>query len=343
VPEWRSFCRGLCWLVCVLALSAVPWPALADEPGGSYDELIDAALRAADRNDWAGAYSAFERAVAIEPSARALRGMGVASYRMAHYARASSLLRRALVEPGRALDAELREATESLAKRAAEHVGYCVLEPPGAQVAVTVDGEPVLLDEAGRMVVDEGWHVLDMSARGFAPRRLSVHVLAQATEHLMADLEPLDEHATQPAAPPVPPAPPPVDVGRPQAMETSSPGESSSAIPERSHPAKGGRTITWIALGAVPVFAAGAGLSWLHATSIGDDLAQYCTRTRCSSAERDALIAQSALGTYETMTNVCIVMAAASAVVFVGAYLLEGEGPGHPHKLSTSAPSAWRF
>src|SRR5262245_5849943 len=82
-----------------------------------YDAHVSAALRFVEIHDWAEAKAEFERAHAVVPSARALRGLGVVSYQMGDYPESYRLLRSALAESSRPLDELLRAATEMLLAR----------------------------------------------------------------------------------------------------------------------------------------------------------------------------------------------------------------------------------
>jgi hypothetical protein len=285
----------------------------------AYDALIDSALRAAADKDWAKARTDFEGASAVLPSARALRGAGVVSFEMGRYADALRLLQRALLEPGRRLDGELRTSTTKLAERAALHVGYYVIETNAPEFAIAVDGEEAVRDDGGNLMVDAGAHTLVVKAAGFVPRSLVVETRPTVTERWMVELE----RSSEVAASLAPSTPPPVHSAP---SEKQKGGTRDGGAPKRGAP----RTATWIALGAAPIFAIGAGLAWRHVNLTGDEIASACAMEQCSPEERELRIQESSMGTYETLTNVGLVLAGASLITAAVLYFVEGRSSSSP-------------
>jgi hypothetical protein len=87
------------------------------EPVG-YLGLIEAALRAREAGEFPEARALLERAHALFPNARTLRGLGVLAMDLHEYADAERLLQNALDCSVRPLDPELRAVTITLLERA---------------------------------------------------------------------------------------------------------------------------------------------------------------------------------------------------------------------------------
>ncbi len=334
----RSF-RGALGAACLAATFAVACASatFAQPTPDSYEHWIDRALEAVNAGDWATAYSAFGHAHELEPSARALRGMGVVSFRMGRYARAVSLLQQALQERSKPLDAKLRRYVQRLMDELTPLVARRQIIVNAEPVHIAVDGESAYADASGEIILDPGTHMLRVDADGYNGQELPIDVAAGTTAQIEISLlsQPPDEApvAAEPAG------------GRGVGGEGVQEVMGNAAIdppepPTRdvyAPPQKGRRRIvTWVALAAVPAFALATGLAWYRVNQIGDALTAHCKEVGCSAAQRDAAIRASQLRTFETLTDIGWALTAASAATACVAFVFESRKPDSSVRLSLS-------
>ena len=166
---------GVAWLALGSAVLGVA-PAAAQEPPAAYRAIIADAVSEFDEGRWPEARALFERAHALYPNARTLRGIGMCAFEMRQYADAIRHLGWALTEPRRALTDAQRIETEALVERAGTFVGRfrVTTDPPGAEVRI--DGETPRRGEGGSVMLSVGEHTVVARAPGRddATRRLTV-------------------------------------------------------------------------------------------------------------------------------------------------------------------------
>lgn len=173
-----------------------------------YKQAVDAALEEYRLQHFDEARSLFERAHAIDPSARTLRGLGMVEFELRHYVRAAELLEQALASDKKPLTAEQRRAVEELLARTRQFISnYAVeVEPPSDALQVELDGKPVELGAENKLALEAGEHTLRISAPDALPRELKLDVKGgeQQTLHIELELK-----ATAEAQPPPTPGPAP--------------------------------------------------------------------------------------------------------------------------------------
>jgi tetratricopeptide (TPR) repeat protein len=202
-------------LLTVLALGLLPVgrgfaQAGAAESGhaaspvsAEYARAIEDALEEYRLAHYEEARSLFERAHAIEPSARTLRGMGMVEFELRHYVHAAELLDAALKSDQRPLTADQREAVERLLARTKLFIGEYKLnvEPEPGRLTIEVDGKPVSLAPDRRVVLEAGEHTLRISAPDAEPSVLKLDVKGGAAQTLQVTLLLKPEHAEKPRDP----------------------------------------------------------------------------------------------------------------------------------------------
>jgi len=153
--------------------------ARADEPptdpSPAYRLLVSEALSEFEAGRFAESRALFLRAHALSPSARTLRGLGLASFELREYPMALTYLEQALASEVNPLEGELRTQTSALLERAHTFVGryHLTLEPEDA--SLRVDGVPT--EPTPRLVLDIGSHVLEAEAEGHEPLTRMVRVM----------------------------------------------------------------------------------------------------------------------------------------------------------------------
>lgn len=169
-----------------------------------YKQAVDAALEEYRLQHFDEARSLFERAHAVDPSARTLRGLGMVEFELRHYVRAAELLEQALASDKKPLTAEQRRAVEELLARTRQFISNYAVEvtPPSEALQVQLDGKPVELGAENKLALEAGEHTLRISAPDAMPRELKLDVKGGEQQTLHIELELKTTAEPQPARPP---------------------------------------------------------------------------------------------------------------------------------------------
>ncbi|MFO0694916.1 MAG: hypothetical protein U0230_15260 [Polyangiales bacterium] len=138
--------------------SAATAPAASESSVADYDDLVQSAVEEFNANRFAEARALFERAHALSPNARTLRGMGMAAFELRDYPGAWVALRGALASRTRALTASQRRETQALLARTEVFLGRVELEGLPADASVRLDGLEPARDDEARLLVGPGTH-----------------------------------------------------------------------------------------------------------------------------------------------------------------------------------------
>jgi hypothetical protein len=185
-----SAARTLIRAVLVVPLSllaVVPSVAAAAEPsptGGERSEkndpeaagLIADAVSEYDAGRFEEARALFKLAHARAPTARTLRGIGMASFEMRDYVEATRSLDMSLREQRRPLTADQRRQTEALLQRAEAFVGRFTPRLQPASAALLVDGVPAQREADGSVLLPFGRHRLAARCATCIPSEKTVEV-----------------------------------------------------------------------------------------------------------------------------------------------------------------------
>jgi hypothetical protein len=208
----------------VLALLFVGWTssvcAAQDQgPPPEYRGIVDSALEEFDAQHWAEARTLFERAHAIFPNARTLRGIGMAAFELRDYVAARRALDASLVETRRALTDEQRTQVSALAERARLFVGDFGVGPAPDGSFVEVDGVRATLDGDLRapttIALAVGTHELTLRAPDGRTEHAQVTVHGGEHAELALVIEDEPARAPEPATIEPPPSAPPASPGPP--------------------------------------------------------------------------------------------------------------------------------
>jgi hypothetical protein len=161
----RSTLATLAAAVLLLAATA----ARAQDDSEAYRTLIREAVAEFDGHRFEEARVLFRRAHELSPSARTLRGIGLASYELRDYVTAYQSLSDALASTTRPLTDAQRDEVSALATRAARFIGVYRLALTPADASLRVNGRAPVLDAAGRLLLPLGEHTIEASADGFEP------------------------------------------------------------------------------------------------------------------------------------------------------------------------------
>jgi len=296
-------------MVALFACLHGPATAWADEPlapttpiepdaKSEYDVIVAQAIEAYANDDFAEAHALFERANALTPNARALRGMGVASFRANHFAAAVRELEAALSHPEKPLSDELRKDVEDVLGRAQAQVLILSLRvtPDDAQVSID-DAAPSTTRDA--LVLEPGPHTLRFVADGFDERRIQVQALSGSRETLQVELVP--HVAVVPA----------IDPTQVHAGADVGNAAAASLDPQRGRRL---RVLTMWSSAGLSLAAAGTAVGlFVGAQHRIDSVASACRKSdagSCSFAERDRLLKSARVNSFERSINATIAIAA---------------------------------
>lgn len=172
---------------------AVPLEA---EAAGDYDALIGDALAAFSARELARARALFERAHALRPSARTLRGLGFAAAELKDYTRARRELWAALEHPRQPLTPSQRSEVSQLLSWMRAELGVLSIETRPAQALLQLNGEPVSERE---LVLEPGLYRLRLEAEGHVAASSELHLSRAEHRQLTLHLEPAAPVAGSPA------------------------------------------------------------------------------------------------------------------------------------------------
>ncbi len=206
MPRWSLW--AVTCAACVLG--ATSWAAAqgtrahaapSEEADSSYEALIREALTEFNARNYAEALALFERAHAVKPSARTLRGLGITAFELKRYVQALHDLGAALVDPRLPLTETQAKGVRALIVKARRFVGRIKLEVVPEEAGVLVDGQP---SSDRDLVLDLGEHQVSVRAPGYHEEQLKLIIEGGENTTRRVELMPL-EVSPQNAAASVPP------------------------------------------------------------------------------------------------------------------------------------------
>lgn len=277
MPRQRHGLAAAAFVAGLLALSA---EGAAQSNADAYQDAINRALEEYNLGHWTEAKVFFRQAHALKPSARTLRGLGLASYESRNYVEALEYLQQAIASSVQPLTPQMRAATVDLIDLARQFVMRAEVELEPAEAELRVDGKPTRLAADGTILLDPGEHELTVLAPGFEPlrRRVNTEGGRQTRLHLVLTPRPLPRPAPELSEPQ------PIAAARSPAADS---GESGDSI------------APWLVVGGSGVLAAsgavvlGLGLSAKSEVENADDGASW---PEAKSANRRAVPMQVAGG-----------------------------------------------
>lgn len=302
--------------------------AAGDAGSAAYREYIDQALSEFKLENWPEARLLFRRAHELNPSARTLRGIGMVSFEMREYVPAIVALTDALADTRQPLTPAQRKECEALLARANTFISTYALSLTPANLTLTVDGAPAVLDAEGRLMVAFGEHALEASAPEYDTATKTITVQGGETTPLEIALR---RTTAQPLS----------DIGAAEAP--AAPHGTilvGSNTPQKvTYTRQGGLRYTWVALGASAAFGASAISTWVVGQKKFDTLKDQCDAAAaqgagCVRGETDV----SKPERLSRATNVLLGLSAASLVTAVVLLPFEwprerrlalGVGPSH--------------
>ncbi len=163
----------LLWLMTWLLLTTLPQAsASADEL--DYRATIEGAVEAYSQQRYDEALGLFLKAHALSPSARTLRGIGLASFETRRYVDSIRSLTDALQDSRSSLTPAMRSEAERVIRAASPFVVHLELAVQPAEAELSVDGQVLARDRQHPVLLDPGPHQLVAKAKGYQPAARSV-------------------------------------------------------------------------------------------------------------------------------------------------------------------------
>lgn len=183
--------------LCVSSAAAQRGREQAGEQSPEYRRLVQQALDEFQRGNWDEAAGLFAQAHTLSPSARTLRGMGLAAFEGRRYVDALRDLRAALESTVNPLTAEQRAEVSETVSRAEHYVAQLELSVTPADAEVRVNGV-VVPDQGGTraLVVDPGLIEVRASAPGYEPEARELRMVSGARQTVAVQLARIGEGKT---------------------------------------------------------------------------------------------------------------------------------------------------
>lgn len=171
--------------------AATPPDAEAEAPPAGYVEALTEAVAEYDAARYPEALALFERAHALYPNARTLRGIGMAAFESGRYVTALRALRQALTSTVRPLTPEQHEHVERLIGRTEVFVATLdvVASPPEA--VILVDGGALVREPDGMVLLDQGHHTITATDPSGRSQSVEVDLVGGTTRSVRVQIDSL--------------------------------------------------------------------------------------------------------------------------------------------------------
>jgi hypothetical protein len=252
---------AVCLVFGAASASAQQSKSRADE--AAYHDAITRALDEYNLGHWTEAKVFFREAHARKPSARTLRGIGLACYESRNYVEAIDFLGQALASSVQPLTPDMRSAAQKLIEQSRQFVMRAEIELVPETAELFVDGKPVQLAADGSTLLDPGEHEISVVAPGYETAQRRVNTEGGSARQLHFVLKPQGAHKQPIAAPRSVRS----ELALNDAGSASTPSDSESVLP-------------WLAIGGSVAVAATGGV--LLGLGLSDKAAVEGTRDGAS-------------------------------------------------------------
>jgi hypothetical protein len=174
-------------LIAVLMVSASA-PVRAADDDTPVAVLIGDAVAEYDAGHYQEARALFRQAHEKSPTARTLRGIGMASFEMRDYVEAARSLAASLRDQRRPLTPEQKKHAEALLARANTFVGRYTVKFKPESASLFVDGHPAELEPDGVLLLAFGRHQISLRCASCAPAEKDEDVEVSGGEHKTIEL-----------------------------------------------------------------------------------------------------------------------------------------------------------
>lgn len=153
------------WLSAPRSAHADP-EDVSSQTDADYAAVLDQAVEAFDRRDYARARALFEQAHALRANARVLRGLGLSALQLRWFTQAKQELTAALSDTRQPLTPVQREGIAKLLAWMETDLATLRLRLKPSNSQISLDGEPA---RATDLVLEPGAHQLRVTSQGYEP------------------------------------------------------------------------------------------------------------------------------------------------------------------------------
>lgn len=183
----------------IAADALLPMPPTGEpETGDPVRGLLADAIAEYDAARYLEAQALFRRAHELAPSARTLRGIGMASFEAGQYVTALRALRAALSETERPLTDAQRRHVRSLIARTEVFVARLVVEASPPDAELQVDGETPTRESDGSILLDPGLHRVTLLGPRGRTESVAVPLVGGTTRTLRVHVASLERESPSP-------------------------------------------------------------------------------------------------------------------------------------------------
>jgi len=161
--------RHAAFVAFLIGASVATTARAADDDSTPISVLIGDAVAEYEAGHYQEARALFRQAHEKSPTARTLRGIGMASFELRDYVEATRALTGSLRDTRRPLTAEQKRHAEALLARAHTFVGRFTMKLKPAGSSLFVDGHPAELEPDGMLLLAFGRHQLSLRCSSCAP------------------------------------------------------------------------------------------------------------------------------------------------------------------------------
>ncbi len=179
-------------IACGGSAARSAWAADAKPDGKEdprYHDTLRDALAEYDAHHFEEARILFRRAHDLNPNARTLRSIGMASFELRDYVAAVRALSASLVDVRKPLNPEQRAHAQGLLERSRMFVSVYTLKISPADAQVLIDGRAPEYEADGTLLLGFGSHNLEVRKSGFVLRTFSVNARGGERKDLAMTLE----------------------------------------------------------------------------------------------------------------------------------------------------------
>lgn len=324
------------WLLAVVLCPARLYGQ--DNEDSEYKERISQAVREFDLSNWQEARALFKQAHQLKPSARTLRGMGMAAFEMRKYLWALRDLQEAIKESRQPLTEDQRVQANKLIEQSKAFIAHfrLVVEPSNA--TVEVDEKPAELEPDGALLLEIGEHQIAARALEYQDLKQSVTVEGGEDRELRLKLEPLS--AAPAVVPPLAPLVQPPQQNAQNVQPTPTQEPVAAYQTKQTNPPKkrsSGPTWAWATLGIGTLTAIGTGGFWLLSNKKFNDLKEECEGYQCSYDSAKG--SQAEIEQLDKLTSIFLGVSISFAALSVVLFIVESIG-GSEEKAAPSTSNA---
>jgi hypothetical protein len=272
----------------------------------AYRAIVKDALAEYDAHHYEEARSLFRRAHQINPNARTLRGIGMASFDLRDYVAAVRALSASLAETRKPLTPEQRAHAQGLLERSRSFIDVYTLRVTPADARILIDGRPPDFEPDRTVLLSFGAHNLEASRAGYLLRAFPINARGGERKDLVVALE----------------SKAPTRAGAPVASVPQAEVPSATVRSPASH----SRTAWLVAAGVAGVLAASAGAYWIFENG-------QLNSCRNPASERLRCNNEAAIKTDWTIAGGATLVTGAAALTFAVIGILSGPS-------SSPAPAA---